>query len=297
MNFSTDLLPQLDRIGWSLPLFFVAFVSLWLAKALYQKTEHFNFHKELTEKDNPAFGLALTGYLLGATLALSGAYPKDPALGWEALQEAVGWLAVQGVLVTILMRTSAWILSNAVVSKFGVTQEMVEDRNAGAGAVLAGGCIAAGLILRGALSGESASRLLAFRDLLAFWALGQCVLIGGAKLYNGSVRYDVQNTIAKHDNVAAGCSLAGFLIALGILIDAALTGASGQLLKEGLLTLMIAAVGLLLLFCTSLIAGRLFLPGTSIAKEISSDKNPAAGLLSAGCFIAIALLLARVITH
>jgi uncharacterized membrane protein YjfL (UPF0719 family) len=297
MNFATDLLPQLDRIGWSLPLFLVAFASLWLAKALYQKTERFNFHRELTEKDNPAFGLALTGYLLGATLALTGAYPRDPVLGWEPLVEALGWLAAQGVLVACLMRASAWLLSNAVVSKFAVTEEMVEDRNTGAGAVLAGGCIAAGLILRGALSGESASRLLALRDLLAFWALGQCILIAGTRLYNKTIRYDVQGTIANHDNLSAGCSFAGFLIALGILIDAALTGASSQLLKESLLTLVIAAAGLLLLFCTSLIAGRLFLPGTSLAKEVSGDKNPAAGLLSAGCFIAVSLLLAKVISH
>ncbi len=294
-NLTADLLPLLDRVGWSLPLFFVAFAALWFAKALYQWTERFDFANELTEQDNPAFGAALAGYLLGAAIALTAAFPKDAALNGPALGTAVGLLALQGVIVAVLMRASVWMVSHWVIRKLGVSQEMVQDRNAGAGAVVAGGCIAAGLVLRGALSGESASAWLAVRDLLVFWSVGQLILVAGGWLFVHAARYDVQRAL-KQNNVAAGFSLAGFLVAVGIVVDASLAGAADNLGAELLLTLTVSVIGLLLLFCSALIAARMFLPHVPISKEIDVDRNPAAGILSAVCFVAVALLLARVIT-
>lgn len=294
MNLTSSLLPLLDRVGWSLPLFLVAFIALWFAKALYQWTEPFDFADELTEKDNPAFGAAFAGYLFGTTIALTAAFPKEPALNAQALLSALGLLAAQGLLVALLMRASVWIISHAVIYKFGVTQQMVGDRNEGAGAVVAGGCVAAGLVLQGALSGESLSPLLALRDLLVFWTVGQVILVLGARLYSTAARYNVQRALEQH-NIAAGFSLAGFLVALGVMINSALSGAASDLPEELVLILSISAIGLLLLFCTALIAARVFLPHAPIAKEIEVDRNPAAGLLSAACFMAVALLLARVI--
>ena len=143
MDPYSTLLPLLDRLGWSLPLFLLAFASLWLAKMVYQWTEPFHFANELTEKDNPAFGAALSGYLLGTTIALTAAFPKLPALDVSSLQHACLLLAIQGVLVAVLMRASVWIVSHGVIHRFGVRRELLDDRNTGAGAVVAGGCIAA----------------------------------------------------------------------------------------------------------------------------------------------------------
>jgi uncharacterized membrane protein YjfL (UPF0719 family) len=112
MNASHDLLPLLDRLGWSLPLFLVAFAALWFAKALYQWTEPFDFANELTENDNPAFGAAIAGYLLGAAIALTAAFPRNPALDLTSLLSAVELLAVLGVLVALLMRASVWMVAH-----------------------------------------------------------------------------------------------------------------------------------------------------------------------------------------
>jgi uncharacterized membrane protein YjfL (UPF0719 family) len=294
MNPAADLYPLLDRIGWSLPLFLVAFIALWFAKAIYQWTEPFDFADQLTEKDNPAFGAALSGYLFGATIALTAAFPKEPAITLPALRTALELLAAQGILVAVLMRASVWIISHGIIRKFGVSREMVRDRNVGAGAVVAGGCIAAGLVLHGALSGDSDSPWMALRDLLVFWTAGQVILVIGAWVYGMVARYDVQRALER-DNIAAGFALGGFLAALGIMIDASLAGASSNLAMELIATFGVATIGLLLLLCTSLIAARVFLPHSPIPKEISVDRNPAAGLLAAACFVAVALLLARII--
>jgi uncharacterized membrane protein YjfL (UPF0719 family) len=283
------------RIGWSLPLFFVAFAALWLSKALYQWTEPFGFNDQLTSQDNPAFGTALLGYLLGATIALTGAFPgvapiTIPALGSSALS-----LALQGILVAVLMRASVWAVGRGVLYRFGVRDEMVRDRNVGAGAVLAGGCIAAGLVLHGALSGNSINPLFALRDVIVFWLTGMVILIGGAWLYIHVVKYDVVKVLEHDNNAAAGFSLGGFLIAVGITINASLAGASSNLGAELLITLMVSAIGLVLLVCSAIIAAHIFLSGSPVAKEIAVDKNPAAGLISGACYVAMAVLLARVI--
>jgi uncharacterized membrane protein YjfL (UPF0719 family) len=233
--------------------------------------------------------------LIGATIALTGAFPglapaTIPELGLSARA-----LVLQGVLIAVLMRVSVWAVGRGVLYRFGVRDEMVRDRNVGAGAVLAGGCIAAGFVLHGALSGNSDSKWDALRDLLVFWAAGMVILIGGAWLYIHVVKYDVEKVLEKDNNAAAGFSLGGFLIAVGITINASLVGASSNLGAELLLTLTASLIGLALLVCSAIIAAHVFLSGSPVSKEIAVDRNPAAGLISGACYVAMAVLLARVI--
>ncbi len=287
--------PLVNRIGWSLPLFVIAFLALWLAKLIYQWTERFNFAEQLTEKDNPAFGTALTGYLIGVTFALTGAFPREFVVDGPSLLAASTELAGQGVLIAVLMRASVAIISHGILHRFGVREEMIRDRNVGTGAVVAGGCIAAGLVLHGALSGTSDTPLLALRDVLIYWATGQVILVAGAWLYVRAVRFDLHQTLEHGDNAAAGFSLGGFLAAVGIVINSSLAGASSDVVGELAIIGISGAIGLVLLTIAALLADVVFLPKATMSKEIAVDKNPAAGLISAACSVAVALLMAQVI--
>ncbi|MEY5026065.1 MAG: hypothetical protein RLZZ244_1593, partial [Verrucomicrobiota bacterium] len=254
MDASSKLLPLLETFGWELPLFLLAMFALWFAKGVYQARESFHFHSELTDRDNPAFGTALAGYLLGATLALSAAFPKTAPSSWPELGQSMGWFALQGGLVALLMGASGWILAKGVTPRFGVSLEMVRDRNLGAGALVAGGSVASGLVLQAALSGNSDSPLLAFRDVLVLWAAGQLILVLGARCYCMVARYEVQKAL-EGDNVAAGLSLGGFLAALGIVVHAALRGASSDLAGELMVTGVFSLLGIGLLLLSNGIAG------------------------------------------
>jgi uncharacterized membrane protein YjfL (UPF0719 family) len=290
-----DLLSLVNRIGWSLPLFGIALLALWLAKFIYQKSEKFSFAEQLTGQDNPAFGTALTGYLLGVTFALMGAFVGNPAFDLPSLGAAAGQLAIQGVIIAILMRASLFILQATVLRGIPVQDEIVRDRNIGAGAILAGGCVASGLVLQGALAGHSDTLVLAVRDVLVYWFAGQLVLAIGAALFTKMVRFDFKKALEIDNNAAAGISLGGFLIAVGVIVNAALRGSTSDILRELGLIALDSVIGLVLLVCAAIVAARLFLPESPMAKEISVDKNPAAGLISAALFIAVALLLAQVI--
>lgn len=290
-----SVLSILNRIGWSIPLFVIALLALWLAKFIYQKSEKFGFAEQLTDKDNPAFGTALTGYLLGVTFALMGAFHGNPAFDFPSLGAAAGQIALQGVLIAFLMRASVFILEKTTLRGIPVQDEIVRDRNIGAGAILAGGCLASGLVLQGALFGISDSLGLAVRDVLVYWFAGQLVLAIGAALFCKMVRFDFKKALEIDNNAAAGISLGGFLTAVGVIVNAALRGATSNLVRELGLIAVDSVIGLVLLVCSAIVAARIFLPESPMAKEISVDKNPAAGLISAALFIAVALLLAQVI--
>src|SRR5205807_6809311 len=107
----------------------------------------------------------------------------------RTLGSALALVAGQGLLIALLMRASVWILGRAILYRFGVRDELVRDRNVGAGAVVAGGCLAAGLVLHGALSGNSATPLLALRDVAVYWVAGQIILIAGAWLFVHCVKF------------------------------------------------------------------------------------------------------------
>ncbi len=272
----------------ALPFYAYALLILFAGKLFYERTSRIPFHKELTERDNPAFGACLAGYLLGIALALTGAFPLSPVTHWVAVRD----MTTGGVLAILLMRASIWINDKLILDHFSIDVEMLRDRNIGAGAAVAGSCIGTGLVLAGALTGSSPTWLHSVRDILVYWAVGQAFFIGGAWAYYHSTGYDVQETMEHDNNTAAGISLGGFLASLGILLWALLQNASTHLAGELAGILIVALVGIPFLLLASIVTRKLILPRINLPKEIALDKNSAAGLLCATASLATAILLA-----
>jgi uncharacterized membrane protein YjfL (UPF0719 family) len=272
----------------SIPFFAYGLAILFAGQFFYEKTSRFSFLEELTERDNPAFGVCLAGYLLGIAVALTGAFPSS---GNEFARAALD-MTTGGVLAILLLRASIVINDRFILSHFSVNVEMLRDRNFGAGAAVAGSSLGTGLVLAGALTGESASWLHSVRDILVYWAVGQLLFVAGAWAFYRVAGYDVQKTMEDDNNTASGLSLGGFLVALGILLWAVLENASNDLVPELELIAVAAVVGVPLLLLSGMITRKLILPRINLPKEIAIDKNSAAGLLCATASIATALLLA-----
>ncbi len=268
--------------------FAVLLVGLLLAKYLFDWTTSFKFNVELTEKDNPAFGVCLAGYLIGSGIALSGIAFNSSAN--VSMIENVVSISVVMVLTLILMRLSVVINDRAILHRFSVTKELIHDKNVGTGFVVAGSCIATGWMLNGVLSGESSSLLIGLRDMVVYWALGQVILIAGGFLFQLITRYDLHKVIGDEDNMPAGISFGGFLVALGIITHNALVGATSHLADEISTTLVFALSGMVILVLTRVIVDKLFLPNSPLSKEVVEDRNPAAGSIAAVSFIVVALM-------
>ena len=282
-------LPSINHVLSAIPFFATAFFLAFGARWLFARTTRYCIDEELTVRDNPAFGIAFAGYMVGVAIALSGAL--SPGEGVAILGEVLT-IALYGVLTAALMRLSLWINDKAILYRFSIDKELVRDHNSGTGFVVAGSSIATGFMLRGVLSGYSASLLLGLRDVVIYFLVGQLILVAGGWVYARFAGYDVHEEIGDKDNVAAGISLGGYLAALGYIASVALTGASGQWVEETITSLVLAAFGIILLVTARVVADVFLLPKSPLAKEVAVDRNVAAGAVAAAAFLLVAVLFA-----
>lgn len=283
------LLTTVERVLGALPLFAVVFLLAFGARWLFRKTTRYCIDEELTERDNPAFGVAFAGYMLGVAIALSGAvYP------WEgvALLDEILSILLFGVLAAALMRLSLWINDRAILYSFPIEKELVEDRNAGTGFVVAGSSIATGFMLRGVMTGFSTSVWTGLRDVAIYFLVGQVILIAGGWVYARFAGYDVHGEIGDKNNVAAGISFGGYLAALGYIASVALTGATSEWVDEVITSFVLAFFGIVLLITARVVADVFLLPKALLAKEVAVDRNKAAGAVAAVSFLLVAVLFA-----
>ncbi|MDA1093546.1 MAG: DUF350 domain-containing protein [Acidobacteria bacterium] len=243
----------------------------------------FVLRTELVEKDNLAVALAVSGYYLGLVIVLGGVV-SGPA-SFSLLDDVVG-LVIYGVLGIALLNISAWFNDTVVFWKFDNEKKIVDDRNAGMGAVEGGNYIAVGLITAGAMSGEGG-----LVPGLVYWLAGLVALAVAGLLYDKVTSFDLHDQIEK-DNVAVGVAFAGVLVGVGNIIRLAGEGDfvswSESLTQFGYYTV----VGLILLPLVRLFADKVLLPGASLSDELVQDQpSLGAGVLEAVSYLAASMLV------
>lgn len=273
-----------QKILMSVPYFGALMVLILAGKWLFDYTTKYDINKELTEHDNPAFGVVLASFFIGIAIALTGTL-------YGAIGEIGDFIAMAtyGGLTLILIRLSIVVSNRLILPKFCVHEEITRDKNCGTAFVVGGSCIATGFMISGALTGESISPIRGVIDLGIYWVVGQALLVFGGVIFQKITSYDVHQVIEDDDNAAAGLSFGGFLVAIGIITKVSLAGASSNILADTTTAVMIAAAGLVLLVLVRTIADKVILPSSPLSKEIAVDKNMAAGAIAASSFVAVAL--------
>lgn len=276
---------NLDHISSSLVYLaacFVVFVAGHLVFILFRRS--YNIQDELVEKDNAAFALVLCGYYLGLTFSIGGVI-AGPSAGMES--DLIDIL-VYGPLAILLLNLSALINDRFILSEFDIRKEILQDQNCGTGVVEFAVFVATGLNIFGALYGQGGSVFTA----IAFWALGQTVLVLVGKYYNLITQYNIHEQIEK-DNVAVGIGFAGALIGIGNLLRAAsaehFISWEANLITFGLYMV----VGLILLPVARVLTDRILLPGRSLADELVNQVKPnqGAAFLEASSYIGASFLI------
>ncbi|HET7838762.1 MAG TPA: DUF350 domain-containing protein [Rectinemataceae bacterium] len=274
------------------PYFLLALALFLLGKYFFDwTTPRIDDNKELTVRDNPAFGVLLAGYLLGLGLALGASLLQLSPSPWQNLRD----IATSGIASIVLLRLSLLIGDALILRPFGINDEIVRDRNLGVGLAFGGLMTAGGLVTAGVMSGSSSGYLTMLRDIGVYWLLGQAFLLAAWLLFRLVSRIDLGSELGERDNPAAGLSLAGFFIAAGIVLRAALTGAGSQLGSELLVSLALAVLGLLVLGLARGLVSLVLLPRSNVADEIGAQKNTAAAVVTAVGSIAVALLYAALV--
>lgn len=244
----------------------------------------YNVVEELVHKDNPALALALTGYYFGLVFAIGGTV-VGPSHG--IVNDLID-MSIYGMLSIILLNGSWLLCDRIILHKFNINDELIRDQNQGTGAVSFGVSMASGLVIFGAVSGEGGSIWTA----VAFWAIGQFMLMLGAYLYDFIVPYDIHEEIEK-DNVAAGIGLVGALTAIGIVIGLAAEGDFHSWESDLPEFILMALSGLVLLPVVRFLTDKVLLPTVNLTDEIANQEKPniGAAYLEAFSYVAAALVV------
>ncbi len=239
----------------------VFFLLFFAGKIIYNLLHReFDLNKELVENDNPAVCLGITGYYAGLVMCLGGAV-AGPSNGLTA---DIIDLFVYGILGIVLLNISIYLCDFIILYKFKIKDELLRDRNQGTGAVIFGVALASGFVIYGSVSGEGGNIWTAS----VFWLMGQILLFAAAWFYNLITPYDIQKEIEK-DNIAAGISFAGALIAVGIVVGLSAEGEFVSWQKNIFEFLSYAAVGLISLPVVRFLTDKLLLPGVKLSDEIT----------------------------
>ncbi|MFC1858246.1 DUF350 domain-containing protein [Thermodesulfobacteriota bacterium] len=266
--------------GGSLILLFMIIVML--SKLVNDLLTPYKVDEELTNKDNVALSTSIGGYFLATTIIFIGAL-IGPSEG--IIQDLLG-VGSYSALGICLLNVSRFINDKLILRKFSNVKEIIEDRNAGTGAVQFGSYVASGLIIAGAIHGDGGG----VDTALAFFLLGQVALIIFTALYNFITPFDIHDEIEK-DNVAAGVAFGGCLIAVGIIL---MKGASGNFISWQY-NLSVFGLDVILVFILLPVVrfffDKIVLPRASLDHEIQVDRNLGAGLLEMIVFMSFASIL------
>ncbi len=263
-----------------------ALFLLVLARLVLQWIFGHSLRVMLTEHDNPAIGLAVGGYIFAViwTIAVLLGAPGR-GLWWDIL-DVLLYGALGIVLLTAVALGSCRFFLGLHV------REQLEAHNVAAAIVVAGVYVATSLTYSGALEGEGGG----FWILLLFFVLGQLALLGMTYLFRWLTTYDDVQEIAS-GNVAAGLSLAGLLIALGMVVGQAASGDFTNL-GDSLLSFVLSLLVFLVLYpVRQLVVQGLLLGapvrwrGLLLDNEIAQDKNVAVGFLEAIAYLSTAFFV------
>jgi uncharacterized membrane protein YjfL (UPF0719 family) len=256
----------------------IFFISKWV-KGWFSR---YNLDEQLTQFDNNAVSVSIAGYFIGITAVFIGAYtgPSSGDIGMDFM--GVTGYALLGVLLLNLTRI---ISEKAILTKFSVYKEIIQDQNPGTGVVEGATYVSTALIIAGSVHGlykaESVFINVPISGLLstlAFYAIGIVCLILFAQIYSWMSPFDLHDEIEK-DNTAAGLGFAGALISIGIIIMRAvygdLTDWGADLLTLGQDILIIFVY----LIVVRLVFDKFMLRNSDINTEIARDQNLGAGLL------------------
>ena len=255
-------------------------VGKWVYDALHRS---FALRTELIENDNLAAALAVAGYYLGLVIVLVGVV-SGPA-SFSLLDDVIG-LAIFGLLGIVLLNLSALINDKVVFSKFAIEREIVEDRNAGVGALEGANYVAVGLITAGAMAGEGG-----LLSGLVFWIAGLAALIVAGMLYDRITSYDLHDEIEK-GNVAVAAAVAGVLIGFGNVIRLAGEGDFVSWNESLAEFVYYTVAGLILLPFIRLFADKVLLPGARLSDELLQERpNLGAGVIEGVSYLAASMLI------
>ncbi|MBT8342424.1 MAG: DUF350 domain-containing protein [Desulfatitalea sp.] len=285
MDF-THLLPLFAQ---GLAYVCLAFVFLLITKKIADiRTVDIDDDHEIVENSNLAIGLRRAGLFLACAIAMTGSLAGD-TFNFTTDITVVG---VDCLLVLVCLFACRKI-NDAVMLAHINNDAHAKNNNAAVGLAELGMYIATGFILNGAFTGPDPNLFHGMASALVFFVIGQAALLGLGLLYELTTPFSIRDEIEKA-NPAAGVTLAGVLIAYGIILRSSIAGASGGWIFDLVSFVLYSLYGIVILFVFNKLVVWLVLPRADLTTEVVRDRNVAGVLLAKSVLIALSLITAAV---
>ena len=294
-------------------LVFVAegLIVLALAKLARDVVTSYSVNAEVVERANLAVALRLSGYFLAVMLVFLGVlYQPLAGGGWFAYAEVnpavnaangfgfnrelgeevlrVFLYSLGGIVALNLVRL---LFDRLILYKFKLEKEVVEDQNAGAGAAEFGMYVATGLLIAGAVAGDTVtSETEAALVALAFFGMGLVLLIVFALFYEFTTSFNIHDEIER-DNPAVGIALGGNLIGIGLVTLKAVFGNFAGWGESIAAFLVFGLLGFVLLYVIRLLIDLILLPTVRVSQALSEGRNVGVAFVESAVVISAALVL------
>ncbi len=258
-----------------------ALVLLWIGKKINDLTTRYSVDHELTKADNKALAISYTGYLVAQAIIVYGVMLGPSA---DLVTDLIG-VGVWSLVGIILLNLSRVINDKLILRKFSNQKEIIEDRNAGVGAVQAGGYIGTAMLVQAIVSGDQPDWVASVTGVVVFFIIGQISFILFSLIYAKVMRYDLHDEMER-DNVAAGISFGLTLVAVGVILS---NSVSRSMSIPAFFAWFLN--GMVLILLTRLLIDKLILPGHKLDDEIVKDRNWGVALVEGGSAVMVAYLL------
>jgi len=294
---------KMDLVYWDNHYNLVLLLNLVLVIAIFTSvrlfsgmTSHINALKELTEKDNPAFGISMAGMVLAVTIVLSGAIYGDPIY---TMQESVISVGLYGIIGIILMALTRIIFNKIALPSVKIKDEIIKG-NVAAGIIDAGNVIATAIIIRAMMMWVSANTTSGLFAILTGFIISQILLTATTliriKRFNKKTQTDTLQDEFKSGNVALALRFSGRKIGTAFAVAAASSRLVFELYDLPSLLGIWAGVSVImigLLTALSFVANKIILAGINVEDEVMRQRNIALGAVQCVVYICLGILLSE----
>ena len=270
-------------------------IALFTALRLFSgKIAHINATAELLTKDNPAFGISLSGTVFAVAVMLSGTIYSMPGQTVEDSAISVGLYGVVGI---VLMALARLIFDKITLRELSLRDEIVNGNKAVAIADAAN-VLAAALIIRTVMMWVPVNTIESIYAVLAAFAISQFILTASTiirmKIFSAAHKErDIQKEL-KDGNIALALRFAGKKIGTAFAISIAAEIVVYEIYQlPAVLTawFFVSIVAILALKLLYFIAEKIILFRVDTNHEVLTQRNIAVGALQAVLYIAMGMLL------
>ena len=259
-------------------------------------TSNINSSKELTERDNPAFGISMAGVVLAVTIILTGAIYGNPIYTFE---ESVISVGIYGVVGILLMAATRVIFNKIALPAISMKKEILKG-NIAAGIVDAGNVVATAIIIRAMMMWVDANTVEGLGTILIGFVISQCLLTATTvlriKMLNRKI--PLQDEF-KSRNIAIALRFAGRKIGTAFAVAAASHLLVFELYEMPMLVVtwaIASALMVLVLTMLSFVANKVIFAGINVNDEVIRQRNVGLGAVQCIVYICLGILLSELMS-